>query len=317
MIYSQGRKPDGDRRKRLVRLLVVGLVLIGVAGGTVVALDAADWLPFGIKLRDTELVSLWNDSRYEEVLSMTESILEEEPLDAEALTFGGFAHFYVGIELVQRAEQLAYLDRSIEMLRKAMHVPRAPLGAERDYVLGKAYYHKGDDYVDLSVRYMTRSLEGGYEAPDSRTYLGLAYARLGEYEESVAWYERAIEHAPPAEVDAIRIKAAETYTQLGDYELARRRLNEAIASLDDEFLVLMARNQLASVLILDGRLARAEQVLDDTIERFPQSADAYYYLGVVYDRTDRAVEARDLWRTARELDPNHTQALQRLANWEG
>lgn len=317
MIYSQRRKPDGDRRKRLVRLLVVGLVLIGIVGGTVFAVNAVDWLPFGIGLRDTELVSLWNESRYDEILSMAESILEEDPLDAEALTFGGFAHFYVGIELVQRADQLAHLDSSIEMLRKAMHVPRAPLEAERDYVLGKAYYHKGDDYVDLSVRYMSRSLERGGEAPDARTYLGLGHARLGEYEESVGWYERAIEHAPPDDVDAVRIKAAETYVELGDYASARARLNEAIASLDDEFLVLMARNQLASVLILDDRLDRAEQVLEVTIEQFAQSADAYYYLGVVYDRTDRIVEARDLWRTAREIDPNHTKALQRLANWEG
>ena len=317
MIYSQGRKPEGDRRKRVVRLLVVGLVLAGVAGGAVFALDSADWLPFGIRLRDTELLSLWNESRYGEVLSMAESILEENPLDAEALTFGGFAHFYVGIELVQRAEQLEHLDRSIVMLRKAMHVPRAPLQAERDYVLGKAYYHKGDEYVELSVRYLTDSLEGGYEAPDSRTYLGLGYARLGDYEESAAWYERAIEHAPDDEIAAVRIKAAETYVQLGDYDAARARLNDAIASLDDEFLVLMARNQLASVLLLDDRLERAEQVLNATIERFPQSADAYYYLGIVYDRTDRAVEARDLWRTAREIDPNHTKALQRLANWEG
>ncbi len=316
MIYSRGRKPDGDRSKRTVRLLVVGLALIGVVGGTVFALQAADWLPFGIRLRDTELVSLWNESRYEEVLTMAESILEEDPLDAEALTFGGFAHFYIGVELVQRADQLAHLDRSIEMLRKAMHVPRAPLRGERDYVLAKAYYHKGEEYVDLSIRYMTESLEEGYDAPDSRTYLGLSHARLGEYEESAAWYERAIEHAPPDAVDTVRIKAAETYVELGDYGSARARLEEAIASLDDEFLVLMARNQLASVLILDDRLDRAEEVLDDTIERYPESADAYYYLGIVYDRTDRAVGARDLWRTAREIDPNHTKALQRLANWE-
>jgi tetratricopeptide (TPR) repeat protein len=218
---------------------------------------------------------------------------------------------------VQRGEQLEQLDQAITMLRKAMHVPRAPLAPERDYVLAKAYYHKGDDYVDLAVRYMERSLEAGYEAPDSRTYLGMSYARLEQYEQSVQWFERAIAHASTEDVHAVRVKAAESYVELGDYESARATLEEAIAGLDDEFLVLLARNQLASVLILDGSLGEAEALLEDTIEQYPQSADAYYYLGIVYDQTDRGVQARDLWRTAREIDPNHTEALRRLANWEG
>jgi tetratricopeptide (TPR) repeat protein len=317
MMYSQRRTAGGNKRKRAIRLLAVGLGIAAVVGAVAAVLDATNVLPLGIEPRDTELVALWNEARYDEVIRTAAGILEENPLDGEALTFSGFAHFYAGVELVQRAEQLDYLDRSIVMLRKALHVPRAPLAAERDYVLAKAYYHKGDEYVDLSVRYMERSLEKGFDAVDSRTYLGLGYARLGVHDESAAWLERAIERAPADEVDAVRMKAAEAYVSLGDYESARERLTEAIASLDDEFLVLMARNQLASVLILDGRHAEAETVLDRTIQQFPQSADAYYYLGVVYDQTDRDVQARDLWRTAREIDPNHPEALQRLANWGG
>ncbi|MFW5684849.1 MAG: tetratricopeptide repeat protein [Spirochaetota bacterium] len=317
MMYSQGKKSGGESNRGWIRGVVVGLAIVLVAGGVVAALGALDAVPFGIPRRDTELVALWNDRRYDDVLAAAEAILAERPFDGEALTFAGFAHFYIGIEVVQRVEQLEHIDASIELLRKALHVPRAPLAAERDYVLAKAYYHKDDQYVDLAVRYMERSLERGFESPDSRTYLGMGYARLGAWQESVEWFERALELASTADMNALRVKAAEAYVELGDYASARRTLRRAIESLDDAFLVLMARNQLASVLILDGALDEAEELLEQTIEQFPESADAYYYLGIVYDQTDRGVQARDLWRTAREIDPNHTEALRRLANWGG
>lgn len=315
MIYSQGKKAGGQKQKRTVRFLVVGLGLVAAIGGILIALDIADALPFGIHGRDRELLSLWNESKYDEVQSAAEAILNERPLNGEALTFAGFAYFYRGVEAVDESERLEQLDRAIVALRKALHVPRAPLAAERDYVLAKAYYHKGDEYIDLAARYMVRSLERGHEAPDSRTYLGLSYARLDDFETSVRWFEEAIVHARPEERNAVRIRAAESYVALGDYSSAREMLELAVSGLDDEFLILMARNELASVLIQAEKWDEAEVLLEETIERFPQSADAYYYLGVVYDETDRGVEARGLWRTAREIDPNHTEALRRLANW--
>jgi tetratricopeptide (TPR) repeat protein len=317
MIYSQRRNSGGQRHRPVARILVVGLGIIGLVGGVLVALDATDTVPLGIRRRDTELVALWNQSRYQEVLEASEAILREQPLDAEALTFGGFAHFYQGIELVERSEQLEHLDRAVVLLRKALHVPRAPLAAERDYVLAKAYYHKGEEYLDLSIRYMERSLDRGHDAPDSRTYMALAFARLGDFDSSVTWFERAIDRADGGEADAIRIKAAESYVEIGDYERARRLLRTAARNLEDDFLRLMARNQLASVLLLDERLDEAEALLEETIEQYPESADAYYYLGIVYEQTGRGVKARDFWRTARDIDPNHTEALQRLANWGG
>lgn len=315
MIYSQRKKPAGKKNRLSVRLLVIGLVVVGLGGGTAFVLDALDIAPLGIRRGDSDLLRLWNESDYDAVLQRARSILADRPLDGEALTFGGFAEFYTGIEFVDQSIRRERLARSIALLRKALHVPRAPLAAERDYVLAKAYYHRGDEYVDLAVRYMDRSIEGGYEAPDSRTYLGLGYARLGRFDSSVEWFERAIESAPQEDVNAVRIKASESYVAVGDYESAIRTLRTAVESLDDEFLILMARNELASVLILDEQLTEAENLLRDTIEQFDESADAYYYLGIVHDETDRGVQARAFWRTAIAIDPNHTGALQRLANW--
>ena len=298
-----------------MRLLVVGLALITMAGGALLVLRAMDVAPVGIRGRNTELLRLWNESEYEEVLRIAESVLSNDPLDGEALTFGGFARFYLGIQATDRADQLEHLHHAIVMLRRALHVPHAPLAAERDYVLAKAYFHRGDEYIDLSVYYMERSLLAGFDAADSRTYLGLGHAALEQHEQSVAWFERAIERAQPEEVDAVRIRTAESYIALGNFEAAGTVLQHVIETLEDEFLLLIARNLLASVLVRAERFDDAESLLNETLELFPQSADALYYMGIVYDETGRGVQARNLWRTAREIDPNHTDALMRLANW--
>ena len=84
----------------------------------------------------------------------------------------------------------------------------------------------------------------------------------------------------------------------------------------DEYLDLVLRNELAWVLILQDRLEEAERLLDRIIEQHPDSADAVYYLGVVYERTGRPVEARSMWRQARDIDPDHLEALRSLANSE-
>lgn len=315
MIYSQKQKTDGRRRAVVLRLVVVGLVLAGMAGGTILVLHALDVAPVGLRRRNTELLRLWNDERYQDVLRLAKSTLETDPFDAEALTFGGFAHFYVGLNLAERDDQLEHLRSAIILLRRALHVPHAPLAAERDYVLAKAYFHRGDEYVDLTVSYMERALERGYDAPDSRTYLALALAILGDHEQSIVWFEEALVHADRADRNAIRIRAADSYVELERYAEARDTLLRAIDELEDDFLVLIARNKLASVYIADEQWSEAETLLDETIERFPRSADAYYYLGIVYEVTDRGVQARNLWRTARDIDPDHTEALMRLANW--
>lgn len=157
------------------------------------------------------------------------------------------------VDALTREQQLEHLNRSVTLLRKANHVDRAPLERERNYILAKAYYHKGETFMDQAVRYMHRSIEQGYEAADSQSYLGLAYASLGDFEESVSWFAKAIEsaeqHGASDDANAIRIKAAESYSAMEDYDSAARELRVAISRLNDRFLELMARNQLVSAQI--------------------------------------------------------------------
>ena len=314
MEYSSKRTPGGGQRRIGLRIAI-----IAAAAGVVIVMVVfaiSNWLgpfPFGISHRDTTLLTLWNEGRYEQVLTEAELVLEERPLDTQALTLGGFAHFYVGVDLAAADERRSHIEQAIVLLRKAEHLPRAPLPGERSYVLAKAYYHKGESYFDISAEYMERALEQGFAAEDAHAYLGLAYEGMGDFGQSAAWYDAGIGAGDSA---AMRIKAAESYVSLGDYIAAEGHLRTALEATSDAFLDLVLRNQLGWVLILQNRLSEAEALLLAVVEEHPDSADAVYYLGVVYQRTGRPVEARSMWRRAREIDPDHLEALQSLANRE-
>lgn len=301
--------------------IVVGVV--SVVGLSVVALFLLGWLgvldafPFRFSRNDAHLIQLWSDGNVADVFDHAEGTLASHPFDPQALTFGGFAGFYLGVDAVDSAARERLLGRSVQMLRTALHVDRAPLTAERYYVLAKAYFHLGDLYMDLSARYMERAIALGYAADDSETYLAVAHAALQQHDQSVYWFDRAIGRAESAaryaDANTLRMTAAASYEALGQFDDAERVLRDAIDRLDDEYLMVFARNRLASVLIAMRRHSEAEQLLDQTIEMYPESADAHYYLGVVYNQTQRRVQARDQWRTARRIDPDHTDALLSLA----
>jgi tetratricopeptide (TPR) repeat protein len=317
MVYSHGKSKLPERRRRGARVLFLALGVVILAAIASVALMVFGFTPFGVTASDSALLEEWNAGNYRAVAALASDVLSADPLDGEALVFAGFADFYLGMEAVQQEEQVALLDDCIANLRKADVLRRAPFPEERDYVLGKAYFHKGVNYMDLAIRYLQASVEEGHETSDSRTYLGLAHAELGQYDESVAWFEEAIARADPEDVNPIRLEAADSYAAAGDYESAKATLEAAVDSLDDEFLLLIARNKLASVMIRAGHLDAAQAVLEETIDQYPESADAYYYLGVIYDEINETVLARDYWRRAREIDPDHEDALRRLANREG
>lgn len=318
MSYTRRRQTGRRSTGEIVAGVIGGLSGLALLTlGVLVFTGVLNRFPLGIARADGELIELWNTRNYTEVVDRAEDKLTSEPFDPQSLTFGGIAHFYVGVDELDETQQQMHLSRSVQLLRKAQLDARAPLEAERSYVLSKAYFHKGKDYMDLSIANMRESLEMGYDASDSRSYLALAYAEAGDFVESAAWFARAIDDAisrgDAQAVNALRVRASSSYDAIGEYEVAERLLRTAIDELDDEFLRLMARNRLSKVLINAGRIAEAEQVVRSTIEAYPESADAHYYLGVVYHETERPIEARASWRTARNLDPSHAAALAGLA----
>ena len=252
---------------------------------------------------------LWEAGRYGAIIDRSSDVLEETPLDESALVLGGFSYFYDGVNQVSDEEKREYLDRAIVLLRKALVLRRTPLQAQVHYVLGKAYYHRGDFYYDLAVEHMRRSVDQGYVADDTYEYLGMAYARLGRYEKSVESFSTAIERNPS---DLLYLTVAETYMQAGCHAEAESYLMEAVSTTDDEFLVQRARFMLGEVYIQEGQLEEAQRQFELVIDSNAKSAEAHYQLGRVYDLMGNTERARYEWRETIRIDPNHAGALESL-----
>lgn len=299
-----GAAPRGGAR----RILILG-GLLAVLAIVFFQTQAFGLLRYSDVQERQEMHELWDQARYGAIIDRTQQVLAETPLDESALVLGGFSYFYEGVSQVSEEDKRAYLDRAVVLLRKALVLRRTPLEAQVHYVLGKAYYHRGDFYYDLAVKHMRRAVEMGYVADDTHEYLGMAYAQLGRFEESVESFSTALERTPS---DLLYLTVAETYMKAGRHQRAETYLKDAMEATDDAFLVQRARFMLGEVYIQEGRLEDAAQQFELIIDSNVKSAEAHYQLGRVYDLMGDTVRARSQWRETIRIDPNHAGALTSL-----
>ena len=146
--------------------------------------------------RQPALLQLSNAGSYAEVLSRSAEVLEQRPLDAEALLFRGVAHFYLALAEEDRSDPAPRLDQAIISLRRARLDGELRFRGEAAYVLGKAYYHKGPYFYDLAIRFLTESLEQGYDRADTHEYLGMALVRSGAPESGIEHFRTALQLRP-------------------------------------------------------------------------------------------------------------------------
>lgn len=291
--------------------LAVAVLLIGVVAAVVFMSGRLGSLPsVQVSGRD-DLLPLWEEQAYGELIELADERLEERPLEYESLLLSGFSHFYLGIDQIETEIQREYMNEAIVRLRKAKLHGRSEMQSELQYILGKAYFHQGVYYDDLAIEYIGKSLDNGYQATDTHEYLALAHARRSEHEESVYHLERAVEINPD---DLLYYTLGTTRMQLGRSEEAQRSFREAIRISSDEYLQQQARIRLGELLQLSGDYEEAEEQMRLVLRDNPQSADAHFVLGEIYSARGDRERARYEWREAVRIEPRHVDALQSLQN---
>ena len=259
--------------------------------------------------RQPALLELSNDGSYAEVLSRSAEILAQWPLDPEALLFRGIAHFYLALAEADRVDPAPRLDQAIIALRRARLDGELRYRNEAAYLLGKAYYHKGPYYYDSAVRYLTESLEHGYEGSDTHEYLGMALVRSGAPESGIEHFHAALQRRPSG---LLYLSVGQLLERLGRLEEAERHFQEAVAGAGDEALEIRARFMLGALLLQGGHYAAAGEQYQRILVLAPASADAHLFLGDAYAGLGNVVKARAAWRRARNIDQQHHGANLRL-----
>ena len=301
---SRRERTAGRRRATLALLLIAGAVVAGVLLRADRAVAA--WLR---RDRDVNMRVLVADTRYAEAVDAAELTLVRRPLDAEANLIRGVASLYAAIDGGSGVSSTDRLSTAIVSLRRALLDSRIAVAEPAaQYALGKAYYHKGYFYYDLAVRYLESSLALGYDGADTYEYLGLAYTELGD-PRGLEYFRHALTRRPS---DLLHLKMATMLMDEGDVQGARRNLMQAIDLTDDTAIAQRARYELGAVYRALGELLLAEEQYRAIIAGDGRAADAHFYLGEIYSQQGDSDRALAQWRAARELDPNHRRAIERL-----
>lgn len=92
----------------------------------------------------------------------------------------------------------------------------------------------------------------------------------------------------------------------GDLDKAIRTIDKSLSMKED-----VARSHIlrARILIEMDRLENATVSLNRALELDPQSVDAHYFSGILYERFSQFDRAHTFYRTAAELDPTNSQYI--------
>jgi len=256
----------------------------------------------------------WEQSDYEGVYEQGKVFLQDKPYNNTALTYYGYACFYLAVSQIDTYKVQEYLDESINNLRLAMYDASKSLLPQLQYMLGKAYFYKNTIttyyYADLAIKYLNLARENGYYADDIAEYLGLSYASLGMTYESISAFTEAL---LVRESDFLLLSIAEQYYKAGETGAASQYLFRIINNSSNDEIILKSRLLLGNIYIDTDEFENALEQFNAVLAKDENSADAHYGIGLIYEKQENLVAARAEWRKARKIQPNHAGALKKLS----
>jgi tetratricopeptide (TPR) repeat protein len=304
-----GRSVNSARGRHLWRTAGVSLlVLAGVAGVFVFA---------GRRNRETralnELSRLWKTGDSMEAYRISSEELEKKPMDFILLTIHGFSAFDLGVSRINAKDTLFYIDACIWSLRKALLTQEGSNDGRVSYVLGKAYYYKGESYADEAVEYLEKSRGKGYTASDIPEYLGLSYAAIGDYEKSVSAFTLALEtKKDEALADDLLIALSRSCMELGRDDEAENYLKKCLEGTRDINSVAASRLMLGEIYEKRNEAREAEKQYTDILKEGGDMPEVHQHLGELYSKEGNMAKARYEWRAALRLDPSYLPAIEKL-----
>lgn len=258
----------------------------------------------------------WKKYDYQSVYELTQDILDESPFNNFSLTYHGFACFYLAVSSLNSEVGQAYLDDAINSIRIAFLSAKKSSIPQLEYMLGKCYFYKNTIstyyYSELAEKYLLKSEEHGYKADDISEYLGLCYASLGQPEKSIQYFAESLSIR---ESDSLLLSIAEQYYNMKQYSAAKGYLFQIISKSRNDDLVLKSMNLLGLIYIEEDNLDAAQQEFESILKKNKNSGDAYYGLGVIYEKKGELVKARAEWRKTLRVQVSHQGALKKMADY--
>jgi len=260
----------------------------------------------------------WNNKNYKVVYDTASQFMETDRFNKTALMFHGYSAFYLAVASTDTSNAQSLVDEAINNIRIVLQDAKPSAVPQLEYMLGKAYFYKNvlssyHYYSDLAIEHLLASKNYGYEADDIPEYLGLSYSALGRIQESISAFTEALS---VRESDVLLMSIAEQYYKSGQPKTAVQYLFRVNSVSQNEELILRSKTLLGQIYIDDEKYAEAREIFEAIIEKEPNSADAYYGLGVTYEKEGDLVKARAEWRKALRIQVNHAGALNKMNSYK-
>jgi tetratricopeptide (TPR) repeat protein len=179
-------------------------------------------------------------------------------------------------------------------------------------VLGKAYYFKGIEYADCCVDYLQRAEALSWKANDMAEYLGLSYARLGDYRASVAAFAEALNTAGENPPGTLLLAIARSYIELKEDAIAEGYLVRCLETSRDIDSIVEARLLLGGIMRERNEYDAAEKHYLAILTEAGENAAARHELGELYLAQGDLARARSEWRRANRIDSAYAPTIARI-----
>lgn len=262
-----------------------------------------------------EIYDDWQTSSYTSVHLKSARLLQDDPFNPELLAFNGFSSYYIYVSESEDASTLGYLENAVISLRQAMYFADKKDIPKIAYILGKAYYQKGEYYADLALKYLEiaeNSQEAGeHNFSDLQEFKGMASVSLKQFEKAVNSFTQALKETSSP---FLLYVLAETYMKMKDFQNAKQYFFQTITKTQDEILQLKCRYQIGTILFDENDFEGAKREFVAILEKDEASAEAHYGLGLVFEKEGDMVRARSEWRRALKANPLHEKTQGKIKN---
>ena len=312
------KRAGGKRKNRIFLKIFIFAIIVSMLSVSVYFLKKIIKTKLKTQTPVSKIYADWDARNYGAVYDSASKILETDRFNATALMFRGYSSFYLAVSSTDTTAAQNLLDESINDIRLVLQDAKQPSVPQLEYMLGKAYFYKNvlssyHYYSDLAVKHLLAAKNAGYEADDIPEYLGLSYSSLNRVQESISAFTEAL---IVRESDVLLMAIAEQYYKNGQPKAALQYLFRVNSESKNEELVLRSRTLLAQIYIDDEKYEDARREFETILEKEPNSADAYYGIGVTYEKEGDLVKARSEWRKALRIQSNHAGALNKMNSYK-
>ncbi len=205
------------------------------------------------------------------------------------------AHIRIGEANLQAGQYTQALKELLEAEKLTPDDPKV------HYDLGIAYERKA--FVDEAIKEFQKAISLKPDYSEALNYLGTIYLNRDSYDEAIQLFNRALAN-PLYETPAVALyNKGRAYRAKGDDRAAYASFSEGIRKEPNSFLVPILELNLGVIDYQGGAYTEAEKHLARSVDRAPDLAEGYYWLGMTQMQLRKRTEAAESFKKAIQLAP--------------